>query len=131
MAMADKTNLENEKFERLAMNCSEEDEDMPSSRNPKKANKSAAMVRRNARERNRLKRLNSTFVALQSHLPEQAATATPTQGAGKGKQAMSKVDILRGAIDYIRALQTLLDENGNQQLPPPPSYPSPFFWPST
>lgn len=129
MAMADKTNFENEKFERLAMNCSEEDEEISSTQSTKKSNKSAAMVRRNARERNRLKRLNSTFVALQSHLPEQATTTT--HGAGKGKQAMSKVDILRGAIDYIRALQTLLDENGNQQLPPPPTYPSPFFWPST
>ena len=66
--------------------------------------KTKQMGRRNARERNRVRYLNMTFEHLRQHLPQK------TNSKGKAKK-MSKVDTLRGAIDYIRGLQELLDDN--------------------
>ncbi len=66
--------------------------------------KGPSMGRRNARERNRVRYLNMTFEVLRTHLPQKV------NNKGKAKK-MSKVDTLRSAIDYIRGLQDLLDEN--------------------
>ena len=62
-------------------------------------NKGAPVInnRRNARERNRVKQVNQGFAVLRAHLP----------AAPKSKKT-SKVDTLRGAIDYIHALTELL-----------------------
>ncbi|KAF0305899.1 Achaete-scute 5 [Amphibalanus amphitrite] len=53
--------------------------------------------RRNARERNRVKQVNQGFAVLRAHLPS----------VEKSKK-VSKVDTLRGAIDYIQSLSELL-----------------------
>ncbi len=65
---------------------------------------------RNERERNRVKLINHTFVRLQQHLPEHGG-ATSGKGGKKTRRKLSKVDTLRGAIEYIRALQDLLGED--------------------
>ena len=57
------------------------------------------VARRNARERNRVKQVNSGFDVLRSHIPT----------AAKHKK-MSKVDTLRHAVDYIRNLKKMLKE---------------------
>ncbi|XP_062577124.1 achaete-scute homolog 1a-like [Saccostrea cucullata] len=62
-----------------------------------------AVARRNERERNRVKLINMTFATLREHIPAGAK-------CGKGKK-LSKVDTLKAAIDYIRYLQTLVDEH--------------------
>merc|ERR1719510_2683030 len=65
----------------------------------------AKVQRRNARERNRVKQVNSGFDHLRSHIPS----------AAKHKK-MSKVDTLRHAVEYIQSLQNCLDnaeEPGN------------------
>ena len=94
---------------------------------------------RNERERNRVKLINNTFVRLQQHLPQTGGAAT---GAKRRKRKLSKVDTLRGAIEYIRALQDLLDDHdavsaafstgcpltGEDMVPyEPPSPPSDVF----
>ncbi|XP_040826899.1 achaete-scute homolog 2 [Ochotona curzoniae] len=60
----------------------------------------AAVARRNERERNRVKLVNLGFQALRQHVP--------LGGAGK---KLSKVETLRSAVEYIRALQRLLAEH--------------------
>lgn len=65
-------------------------------RNPKQ------MAKRNERERNRVRTINSTFEMLQTYLPPGYIEPKP-----KNKK-MSKVEILKGTIDYIRNLQELL-----------------------
>lgn len=60
----------------------------------------AAVARRNARERNRVKQVNNGFATLRQHIP----------GASKAKK-ISKVDTLKQAVDYIRSLQELLEEH--------------------
>ena len=65
----------------------------------------AKVQRRNARERNRVKQVNTGFDHLRSHIPS----------AAKHKK-MSKVDTLRHAVDYIQSLTNMLqtaDETGN------------------
>ena len=57
----------------------------------------AKVARRNARERNRVKQVNSGFDHLRSHIPS----------AAKHKK-MSKVDTLRHAVDYIESLTNML-----------------------
>ena len=52
--------------------------------------------------------INNTFVRLQQHLPQ---TGGVDPGARRRKRKLSKVDTLRGAIEYIRALQDLLDDH--------------------
>ncbi|XP_037070577.1 achaete-scute homolog 1b-like [Pollicipes pollicipes] len=74
------------------------------------------VLRRNARERNRVKQVNHGFAALRNHIPS----------AAKNKK-MSKVETLRRAVEYIQNLQALLDESdaAAAPLPPPPCQPSP------
>lgn len=59
-----------------------------------------AVSRRNERERNRVKQVNMGFQTLRQHVPNGAAN-----------KKMSKVETLRSAVEYIRALQQLLDEH--------------------
>lgn len=64
------------------------------------------VLRRNARERNRVKQVNHGFAALRNHVP----------GAAKNKK-MSKVETLRRAVEYIQALQEVLrDADGDQEF---------------
>lgn len=79
-----------------------------------------AVARRNERERNRVKLVNSGFTNLRQQLPN-----------GVNNKKMSKVETLRSAVDYIRQLQTLLDEHdavsavfSNGSLSPSGSLPS-------
>ncbi|XP_033098523.1 achaete-scute homolog 1a-like [Anneissia japonica] len=60
----------------------------------------ASVARRNERERNRVKLVNSGFDTLRQQLPNGVET-----------KKMSKVETLRSAVEYIRQLQQLLDEN--------------------
>ncbi|KAM6309172.1 achaete-scute homolog 2 [Aegotheles albertisi] len=60
----------------------------------------AAVARRNERERNRVRLVNMGFAALRQHVPH-----------GATSKKMSKVETLRSAVEYIRALQRLLDEH--------------------
>lgn len=62
-----------------------------------------SVARRNERERNRVKLINMTFASLREHIPSGVK-------AIKSKK-MSKVETLRSAIEYIRYLQTLVDES--------------------
>lgn len=62
-----------------------------------------SVARRNERERNRVKLINLTFATLREHLPYSSENS-------KSKK-MSKVDTLKAAIDYIRYLQTLVDDH--------------------
>lgn len=65
--------------------------------------RSNSQLRRNERERNRVRMINMTFARLRQHIPD---------GYCKNKnKKLSKVDTLRGAIDYINGLQDLLDEH--------------------
>ncbi|CAL8260490.1 unnamed protein product [Merluccius merluccius] len=59
-----------------------------------------AVARRNERERNRVKQVNAGFQTLRQHVP-----------SGAANKKMSKVETLRSAVEYIRALQQLLDEH--------------------
>ncbi|KAK2155503.1 hypothetical protein LSH36_238g03100 [Paralvinella palmiformis] len=56
------------------------------------------IARRNERERNRVKTINSTFAKLRQHLP-----------CSTRNKKLSKVQILRSAIQYINQLQHILD----------------------
>ena len=66
------------------------------------------VLRRNARERNRVKQVNHGFTALRNHIP----------GAAKNKK-LSKVDTLRRAMEYIQSLQQQLEEHSEARLSPP------------
>ncbi|ELU00233.1 hypothetical protein CAPTEDRAFT_79839, partial [Capitella teleta] len=58
-----------------------------------------SIARRNERERNRVKTINSTFLKLRAHLP----------GTSNNKsKKLSKVQILRSAIQYINQLGDIL-----------------------
>lgn len=61
----------------------------------------AQVARRNERERNRVKQVNLGFATLREHvrLPN-----------GSKNKKMSKVETLKGALDYIRRLQNMLGE---------------------
>merc|ERR1712029_1326416 len=61
-----------------------------------------SVSRRNARERNRVKQVNSGFSTLRTHIPHL-------------KNKTSKVDTLRAAVDYIKALRNLIGEPLNDQ----------------
>lgn len=60
----------------------------------------AAVARRNERERNRVKLVNLGFQALRQHVPH-----------GGASKKLSKVETLRSAVEYIRALQRLLADH--------------------
>ncbi|XP_005184825.1 achaete-scute complex protein T4 [Musca domestica] len=69
-----------------------------------------SVMRRNARERNRVKQVNNSFARLRQHIP-QTIIADLTKGGGRGPQKkISKVDTLRIAVEYIRRLEDLLDD---------------------
>jgi len=84
----------------------------------------ASVARRNERERNRVRQVNAGFQTLRQHVPN---------GAADGK--LSKVETLRSAVEYIRALQRLLHSSPSMSaaaaaafesmdVPPPSSSPS-------
>merc|ERR550532_3422699 len=56
-----------------------------------------SVSRRNARERNRVKQVNNGFATLRTSIPHL-------------KNKTSKVDTLRAAVDYIKALRNLMGE---------------------
>uniref|UniRef100_A0A182SWS0 BHLH domain-containing protein n=1 Tax=Anopheles maculatus TaxID=74869 RepID=A0A182SWS0_9DIPT len=74
---------------------------------------SASVQRRNARERNRVKQVNNGFANLRQHIPSTVVTAL-TNGSRGANKKLSKVDTLRLAVEYIRSLQRMLDENGGE-----------------
>ncbi|VDI82918.1 achaete-scute complex protein [Mytilus galloprovincialis] len=57
----------------------------------------ATVARRNERERNRVKMVNSGFETLRDHVPD-----------GKKNKKLSKVDTLKSAVEYIKQLRQLL-----------------------
>lgn len=70
----------------------------------------ASVVRRNARERNRVKQVNNGFANLRQHIPPKVITQLTNGGRGANKK-LSKVDTLKLAVEYIRSLQKLLDDS--------------------
>ncbi|CAH3035041.1 unnamed protein product [Porites lobata] len=60
----------------------------------------ASILRRNERERNRVKLVSDGFAALRKHIP-----TTPAN------KKLSKVETLRTAIEYIKHLQRVLNES--------------------
>lgn len=70
---------------------------------------SNAVSKRNERERNRVKLVNMGFHTLRQHIPN----------GSKGK--MSKVETLRSAVEYIRALQSVLNDESPSSLSEGPS----------
>ncbi|KAM8721046.1 hypothetical protein ACLKA7_006993 [Drosophila subpalustris] len=78
----------------------------------------ASVVRRNARERNRVKQVNNGFSQLRQHIPVAiiADLSNGRRGIGPGaNKKLSKVSTLRMAVEYIRRLQRLIDDNDSQQ----------------
>ncbi|XP_011214789.3 achaete-scute complex protein T5 [Bactrocera dorsalis] len=72
-----------------------------------------SVVRRNARERNRVKQVNNGFSHLRQHIPPAiiADLSNGRRGIGPGAhKKLSKVDTLRMAVEYIRRLQRVIDE---------------------
>ncbi|KAH8373906.1 hypothetical protein KR200_001514 [Drosophila serrata] len=77
-----------------------------------------SVVRRNARERNRVKQVNNGFSQLRQHIPVAviADLSNGRRGIGPGaNKKLSKVSTLKMAVEYIRRLQKLIDENDNSQ----------------
>lgn len=74
------------------------------SRLPAKLKEPAAVARRNARERRRVKMVNDGFLRLRRHVPTDP----------KNKK-LSKVKTLRLAIEYIHHLQQLLQSDSSKQ----------------
>ena len=88
----------------------------------------ASVARRNARERNRVKQVNTGFAVLRQHIPvlcgsvivyggspqSDGSSSSSSPGGGGGsssnskKNKMSKVETLRCAVEYIRNLEKLL-----------------------
>lgn len=94
----------------------------------------ASVVKRNARERNRVRQVNCGFVNLRQHIPQSIVTELTNGGRGASKK-LSKVDTLRLAVEYIRRLQDLIEESDSEASnssicsqsstagsPPPPVY---------
>lgn len=69
-----------------------------------------SVARRNARERNRVKQVNNGFSHLRQHIPTTIVSELTKGGRGAAKK-LSKVDTLRLAVEYIRRLKDVLDEN--------------------
>lgn len=78
------------------------------------ATQTASVQRRNARERNRVKQVNNGFSNLRQHIPQNVITSLTKGGRGASKK-LSKVDTLRLAVEYIRGLKDLLDDNENSE----------------
>ncbi|KAH8419676.1 hypothetical protein KR009_000771 [Drosophila setifemur] len=72
-----------------------------------------SVVRRNARERNRVKQVNNGFSQLRQHIPVAviADLSNGRRGIGPGaNKKLSKVSTLKMAVEYIRRLQKVIDE---------------------
>ncbi|XP_059061943.1 achaete-scute complex protein T3-like [Achroia grisella] len=79
--------------------------------NPYTGAQAASIARRNARERNRVKQVNDGFNALRKRLPASVIAAlSGGSRRGSGKK-LSKVDTLRMVVEYIRHLESVLDES--------------------
>lgn len=65
----------------------------------KSKDKPLTVSKRNARERSRIKTVNSAFDDLRNHVPS---------GRVSGKK-ISKVETLKSAIEYIKALQNIVE----------------------
>lgn len=76
------------------------------------ATQTVSVARRNARERNRVKQVNNGFSNLRQHIPQTIITELTKGGRGAAKK-LSKVDTLKLAVEYIRRLKDVLDENEN------------------
>ncbi|XP_044019155.1 achaete-scute complex protein T3-like [Aphidius gifuensis] len=78
----------------------------------------ASVARRNARERNRVKQVNNGFATLRQHIPQSVAQALGSNtvgtngGSRAGSKKLSKVETLKMAVEYIKSLQNMLDNNG-------------------
>lgn len=72
---------------------------------------SAAVARRNERERKRVHLVNMGFASLRSHLPDWPVAS----------KKLSKVETLRSAVEYITKLQQVLGEAARENLRPPSS----------
>lgn len=90
-----------------------------------------SVVRRNARERNRVKQVNNGFSHLRQHIPPAiiADLSNGRRGIGPGAhKKLSKVDTLRMAVEYIRRLQRVIDEVDGKRAsacaPAPPQTPT-------
>lgn len=81
---------------------------------PYPATQTVSVQRRNARERNRVKQVNNGFSTLRQHIPQTVITALTKGGRGASKK-LSKVDTLKLAVEYIRSLKDMLDENENNE----------------
>ncbi|XP_059487082.1 achaete-scute complex protein T4-like [Neocloeon triangulifer] len=64
-----------------------------------------SVARRNARERNRVKQVNNGFSNLRQHIPFTSRN-----------KKMSKVETLKCAVEYIRGMQIMLEENGGYHV---------------
>lgn len=84
-----------------------------------------AVIRRNARERSRVKQVNNGFSTLRQHIPTAivAEISNGRRGIGPGAdKKLSKVDTLRMAAEYIRRLKKLIDEVDNSDSSSVSSY---------
>lgn len=75
-------------------------------------NQTASVARRNARERNRVKQVNNGFSNLRQHIPQHVVSQLTKGGRGSSKK-LSKVDTLKMAVEYIRKLKDMLENNEN------------------
>jgi achaete-scute complex protein len=75
-------------------------------------NQTVSVARRNARERNRVKQVNNGFSTLRQHIPQHVVTQLTKGGRGSSKK-LSKVDTLKLAVEYIRKLKDMLEDNEN------------------
>ncbi|XP_016995431.2 achaete-scute complex protein T5 [Drosophila takahashii] len=77
-----------------------------------------SVIRRNARERNRVKQVNNGFSQLRQHIPVAviADLSNGRRGIGPGaNKKLSKVSTLKMAVEYIRRLQKVIDETDQQK----------------
>lgn len=79
---------------------------------PYPATQTVSVARRNARERNRVKQVNNGFSNLRQHIPQNVVSALTKGGRGSAKK-LSKVDTLKMAVEYIRSLKDMLEDNEN------------------
>lgn len=80
-----------------------------------------SVARRNARERNRVKQVNNGFSNLRQHIPQTVVSAISKGGRGSAKK-LSKVDTLKMAVEYIRRLKDILEDNENSASSSTSSY---------
>lgn len=85
------------------------------------SSQTASVARRNARERNRVKQVNNGFSNLRQHIPSTVVSSlskgsgsSSSSSAGRGSaKKLSKVDTLKMAVEYIRSLKDMLEDNEN------------------